>query len=86
MKVRINYEKLKQAVDMLYEAVDYSGMHHAEFKTECYRTTTIRGVGGAVEVPVEYLPMLALRALMEFEHVRMTVEVMAKRFKEGVWE
>jgi len=86
MTVKIDYEKLKKAIDMLYEAVDYSGMHYAEFKTECYRTTVIRGVGGAIEMPVEYLPMLALRALMEFEHVKMTVEIMAKRFHEGKWE
>ena len=86
MTVKIDYEKLKKAMDMLYEAVDYNDMHYAEFKTECYRTTVIRGVGGAIEMPVEYLPMLALKALMEFEHVKMTVEIMAKRFHEGKWE
>jgi hypothetical protein len=30
--------------------------------------------------------MLALRALMEFERVKDTVEILAKRFREGRWE
>jgi hypothetical protein len=84
--IKINNEKLKQATDMLYEAVDYSGMHYAEVKTECYATTVIRSVGGSIEVPVEYLPILALKLLMEYEHVKTTVEITAKRFREGVWE
>jgi len=37
-------------------------------------------------VPVEYLPMLALKLLMEFEHVKATAEIIAKRFQEGKWE
>jgi len=86
MPVKINNEKLKQATDMLYEAVDYSGMHYAEVKTECYAVTVIKGVGGSLEVPVEYLPILALKLLMEYERVKDTVEIIAKRFREGVWE
>jgi nitrogen regulatory protein PII len=84
--IKIDNEKLKQAVDMLYDAVDYSGMHYAEVKTECYATTVIRGVGSSIEVPVEYLPILALKLLMEYEHVKNTIEIIAKRFREGVWE
>jgi hypothetical protein len=86
MPVKIDNEKLKQAVDMLYNSIDYSGMHYAEVKTECYATTVIRGVGGSIEVPVEYLPILALKLLMEYEHVKNTAEIIAKRFREGVWE
>ena len=86
MTVKINNEKLKQAIDMLYEAVDYSGVHYAEVKTECYATSVIRGVGGSIEVPVEYLPILALKLLMEYERVKTAVEIIAKRFREGVWE
>jgi hypothetical protein len=87
MTVKINYEKLKQALDALYEAIDYSGMHYVkEIKTECYRTTIIKGLDGSIEVPVEYLPMLALKLLMEFEHVKDTIEIVAKRFREGKWE
>jgi hypothetical protein len=86
MSVRINYEKLKQAFDALYEAVDYSGEHYVDFNTECYVTTVIKGVDGRIKVPVEYLPMLALKALMEFERIKNTVEIVAKRFQEGRWE
>jgi hypothetical protein len=86
MRVKIDYEKLKKAMDMLYEAIDYSGEHYAEFDTECYVNTTIKGVKGQIEVPVEYLPMLALKALMEFERIKMVAEAVLKRFKEGVWE
>jgi len=87
MIVRIDYEKLKKAVDMLYEAIDYSGMHYIEeVRTECYRTTVIKGLENYIEVPVEYLPILALKLLMEFEHVKMAVEITAKRFQEGKWE
>jgi hypothetical protein len=86
MLVRINYEKLKQALDALYEAIDYSGEHYADFDTECYVTTVIKGVEGRIKVPVEYLPMLALKALMEFERIKNTVEIVAKSFQEGKWE
>ena len=86
MTVKINNEKLKQVIDMLHEAVSYSGMHYAEVKTECYATTVIRGVGGSIEVPVEYLPILALKLLMEYERVKTAAEIIAKRFREGVWE
>ena len=90
-RVKIDYEKLKKAMDMLYEAiVDYNDIHYVELKTECYRTTIVKGMGGSIEVPVEYLPMFALKLLMEFEHVKNTVEIMVEtmemRFKEGVWE
>jgi hypothetical protein len=85
--IKIDYEKLKKAVDMLYEAIDYSGMHYInEIKTECYVTTIIKGLDGSIEVPVEYLPMLALKLLMEFEHVKTSAEIVMKRFKEGIWE
>jgi hypothetical protein len=86
MPVKIDYEKLKKAMDMLYEAVDYSGVHYAEFYTECYVNTVVKSAGGRIEMPVEYLPMLALRALMEFERVKDVVEIVAKRFREGRWE
>jgi hypothetical protein len=86
MPVKINNEKLKQAIDMLYDAIDFSGMHYVEIKTECYSTTVIRSVGGGIEVPVEYLPVLALRLLFEYENVKSSAEIVMKRFKEGVWE
>ena len=86
MTVKIDYEKLKKAIDMLYDAVDYEGMHYVELKTECYRTTIIKGAGGYIEVPIEYLPMFALKLLMEYEHVKTTIEIWAKRFQEGKWE
>jgi hypothetical protein len=56
--IKINNEKLKQAIDMLYDSIDCSGMHYAEVKTECYTTSIIKGAGGSIEVPVEYLPVL----------------------------
>jgi len=85
--IKINYDKLKEALDALYEAVDYSGVHYIEgIETECYGTTVIKGLENAIKVPVEYLPMLALKLLIEFEHVRATVEIVAKRFQEGKWE
>jgi len=85
--IKINYDKLKEALDALYDAIDYSGMHYIEeIRTECYSTTVIKGFENYIEVPVEYLPMLALKLLMEFEHVRATVGIIAKRFQEGKWE
>jgi len=84
--IKINNEKLKQAIDMLYDGIDYSGTHYAEIETECYVNTIIKGLKGSTEVPVEYLPMLALKLLMEYERVKDTVEIMAKRFREGMWE
>jgi hypothetical protein len=86
MPIKIDHEKLKKAIDMLYEAIDYSGIHYVELRTECYRTTTIKGIENYIEVPVEYLPMMALRLLMEYEHVKTSVEIVAKRFQEGRWE
>ena len=86
MKVKIDYEKLKKAIDMLYEAVDYSGEHFVEFDNECYVTTVVKGKRGHFVIPTEYLPMLALKALMEFERIKMTIEFVAKQFQEGKWE
>jgi hypothetical protein len=86
MTVKINYEKLKQALDALYEAIDYSGVHYVELKTECYDTTVIKMLGSYIEVPVEYLPVFALQLLMEFERVKNAIEIASKRFREGMWE
>jgi len=87
MPIKIDNEKLKKVIDMLYESIDFSGMHYVkEIKTECYATTIIKGLEGSIEVPVEYLPVLALRLLMEYEHVKDTAEIVMKRFREGVWE
>jgi hypothetical protein len=86
MPVKIDNEKLKKAMDMLYDSIDYSGTHYAEIETECYVNTIIKGLKGSIEIPVEYLPILALKLLMEYERVKDIVEVMAKRFREGVWE
>jgi hypothetical protein len=85
--IKIDYEKLKKAVDMLYEAVDYSGVHYVEFETECRnKITKIRGGGDIIEVPVEYLPVLALKLLFEYERVKTEFETWAKKFQEGRWE
>jgi len=84
--LKIDYERLKKATDILYEAIDYSGIHYVELDTKCYDITRIKGVGSSMELPVEYLPVLALKLLMEFDHVKTTVEIIAKRFQEGKWE
>jgi hypothetical protein len=35
MPVKIDNEKLKKAIDMLYDSIDYDGMHYIrEIKTE----------------------------------------------------
>jgi len=85
--IKINNEKLKQAVDMLYVAVEFEGIHYIEgVRTECLRTIVIKGLESSIEIPVEYAPVLALRLLTEYEKVKEAYEVMAKRFREGVWE
>ena len=85
--IKINNEKLKEAIDMLYAAVEFKGIHYVEnVKTECLRTVVIKGLENSIEIPVEYAPVLALRLLVEYEKVKEVYETMAKRFREGVWE
>jgi len=87
IKIKINNEKLKEAVDMLHAAVEFEGIHYIEgIKTECLRTVVIKGLESSIEIPVEYVPVLALRLLVEYEKVKEVYEIMAKRFREGVWE
>jgi len=87
IKIKINNEKLKEAVDMLHAAVEFEGIHYIEgIKTECLRTVVIKGLESSIEIPVEYVPVLALRLLVEYERVKEVYEIMAKRFREGVWE
>ena len=87
IKIKINNEKLKEAVDMLHAAVEFEGIHYIEgIKTECLRTVVIKGLESSIEIPVEYAPVLALRLLVEYEKVKEVYEIMAKRFKEGMWE
>jgi hypothetical protein len=85
--IRINNEKLKVAIDMLSAAVEHEGMHYVEdVRVECLRTIVIKGLENSIEIPIEYVPVLALRLLKTYESVKDTYEIMAKRFREGVWD
>jgi hypothetical protein len=87
MTIKINNEKLKVAIDVLSAAIEVEGFHYVgEVKVECYRTMIIKGIEGAIEIPVEYAPVLALKLLFEYERTKNAAEIMTKKFQEGVWE
>jgi hypothetical protein len=87
MTIKINNEKLKVAIDVLSEAVEVKGFYYVgEVRVECYRNMIIKGIENAIEIPVEYAPVLALKLLLEYERTRNAAEVLAKKFQEGVWE